>query len=406
MIQLHNLTFILIDNNNKVVLAVSYENNAASLLNLLQNLDISNLYFVAHPEINNIGLIKIPEWTHGKIDFGISSDDLKVINTYFVQTGVPNGFIVNAIDCFDDLTRLSSYNTVRVWKDKFAYISVFNNELNTFSLFPSIDELLDEFNSKGVLTNVSNVLDTTKIRALHPELSNTKNGELLLLGMMLNSVHSKKVVCLPFTEDIPNIPQIEQQPTSSNESNEDVITSNQVQENDNKESNTDADDSLDRENAKNENESEKIKIKKEPKILVISIFLLSLLLGASFGIKGVQAHITALQDEMYLISDEIDLANENISFYNNQLKVISGERSETYKVYSDIKSIAVNGMLYSFTTSGDTITLIYYLLDETSLNTITDTLSEKYTIQSVTKTDILTVQNKAVNVYTITLTFV
>ena len=401
ILQLHNLTFILTDTNNKVVIAVSYEYNANSLLNLLRNLSINNIYFVAYPEQNNIGLIPIQQWTRGKVSFGISSNDIKAINKFFIESGVSKGFIVNAVDCFDNLTRLSSYNTVRMWNDKFAYISVFNGELVSFALFPDLNKLLDTYSSKGVLSNESTVLDTTKMRALNPEIANVKNSELILLGTLLNAVNAKSYVSLPLSEDIPDIPQIPQEPDSV----ENLIQETQDPEIIKSEYTNENNISVEKEQNMVSSKAA-VKPAKKPKILVASIFILSLLLGASFGVRGVQAHITALQDEVTLISNEMSLAESNMDFYTNQLKVLSGERSETYKVYTDINSVNINGMLYSFSTSGDNITLIYYLLDDASLDTITTTLGEKYTVQSVTKTDTLTVQNKVVNVYTITLTFV
>lgn len=401
ILQLHNLTFILTDMNNKVVIAVSYEYNANSLLNLLRNLPINNIYFVAYPEQNNIGLIPIQQWTRGKVSFGISSNDIKAINKFFIESGASKGFIVNAVDCFDNLTRLSSYNTVRMWNDKFAYISVFNGELVSFALFPDLNKLLDTYSSKGVLSNESTVLDTTKMRALNPEIANVKNSELILLGTLLNAVNAKSYVSLPLSEDIPDIPQIPQEPDIV----ENLIQETQDPEIIKSEYTNENNISVEKEQNMVSNKAA-VKPAKKPKILVASIFILSLLLGASFGVRGVQAHITALQDEVTLISNEMSLAESNMDFYTNQLKVLSGERSETYKVYTDINSVNINGMLYSFSTSGDNITLIYYLLDDASLDTITTTLGEKYTVQSVTKTDTLTVQNKVVNVYTITLTFV
>lgn len=401
ILQLHNLTFILTDTNNKVVIAVSYEYNANSLLNLLRNLSINNIYFVAYPEQNNIGLIPIQQWTRGKVSFGISSNDIKAINKFFIESGASKGFIVNAVDCFDNLTRLSSYNTVRMWNDKFAYISVFNGELVSFALFPDLNKLLDTYSSKGVLSNESTVLDTTKMRALNPEIANVKNSELILLGTLLNAVNAKSYVSLPLSEDIPDIPQIPQEPDSV----ENLIQETQDPEIIKSEYTNENNISVEKEQNMVSSKAA-VKPAKKPKILVASIFILSLLLGASFGVRGVQAHITALQDEVTLISNEMSLAESNMDFYTNQLKVLSGERSETYKVYTDINSVNINGMLYSFSTSGDNITLIYYLLDDASLDTITTTLGEKYTVQSVTKTDTLTVQNKVVNVYTITLTFV
>lgn len=409
IIQLYDLTFILTDIKGKVILAVSYEGNASSLLSILRNLEIRKLYFVAHPYENSADMIPIKEWKRGSIDFGITADDLVAIDNFFRTSGAECGYIVNAVDCFNNLTRLQSYNTVRVWNSKFAYISVFNGNLNTFKLFNSLHSLLDAYGTKGVLSNEGSILDTTKIRAIHPELVEVKKSELILLGTLLNAINAEHYLVLPLLEDIPNI-QVENKIDEESP----VVKYPAIEhktERDEEVQETESNQPLPE--PKNSNvqqrppvKRKKIKKRGHSKILVAVIFMLSMAIGSAIGTRSVNSHITALAEEATLISSEIDLAQESAAFYANQIKVLTGERTETYKVFSEVKNISVNGMLYSFSLKGDSISLVYYLLDDTSIDTLTSTLGASYTVQSVTKTDILTVQNKAVNVYTITLSFV
>lgn len=405
ILQMRDLTFILV-HNNYVLFAVSYENNANKLVAIMQSLNLSKLILVLHPNINNENLVHISEWDNNKLSFGISFKDLKGINNLFNLSKAKEGIVVNALDSFDGLTRIPNYNTILRWSNSYAFVSSFNNCITSFEIEKHLDVLLDKYRNSIMLSNESAIIDLVRIKSINPELEYLEKSELLLIGTLLNASKSSKILKLPIKEEIPIQPK----------SNIDIPVKEKL--NPKEEDSIASDDNIKIENnpVKNnssfvleENDNANIPVKERKKLNIgsklctIGICCFSLLIGSAVGTRAIAKHIDALNSEVSLVSKEIETANSNIDFYDNVIKNITGQNEALYKVYNEIKSLNINGMLYSFDANSQNIVLIYYLLDDASLNVITDTLGQKYTIQSTTKTDILSVQDKPVNVYTITL---
>lgn len=409
ILQLSDLTFLLLDIEGKVILAMSYKTNASSLLQLLKSLSVKKLYFIVHPLISNGHLLQMDNWTTGKISFGMLPSDLKAINQFFTESGASEGILVNALDCYENLTRLSSYNTVRPWNEKMAFVSVYNGNLNSFALFDTLNDLMDKYGNAGNLLNESSVLDVTKIKALHPELSDAKRNELVLLGPMLNAINVTKVITLPFADDIDSVSVPAPDDTMSADG-EDVDVDTFTLHANVSETPTDEDSDIEIVTEQEPDEAEeqispkRTSRRKKANLLTLGSIILSILLGASFGTRAASGNIEALDSEATLVSEEMEEYKRSAEFYKQQIAVLSGDTEPLHTTYMGIVNIKVNGLLYSLTEQDGKLSLVYYLLDDASLDTLTSALGEKYNVVSVTQTDTLNVQNMKVSVYTITLT--
>lgn len=405
VVRLADLTVLLLNSNNEVVMAVSYRTNAQTLLNLLKRLEIENLYLIVNPLPINENLITIHQWKNTDIQFGLDRGDIKTINRFFGMLTVKNGYLVNMIDCFDHILKVDTFNTVQVWAEKYALISVYNNKLTGFELYDDMHELLSKHTESSYLKDDYAVLDLTKISALHKEIAKASKQELALLGPMMNAIVACNKISLPIEdEELLNTLGVD------NESEEviDIRDTEMKQQQLLPEEPTITEDTKLAKQEKPNTVSSEETVRKKSHIkfrnfALIGIAILSLVIGVTAGTKQQTSYIDALNAEKQVLLTEQNRFSQSSNFFKRQLSILSGEQKSISEIYKDISQIKANGILYDFKYNGSKIVLTYYMLDKNSPDAVSEAINEKYSVESVTHTDTLTVQNKAINVYTITI---
>lgn len=407
VVRLADLTVLLLNSNNEVVMAVSYRTNAQTLLNLLKRLEIENLYLIVNPLPINENLITIHQWKNTDIQFGLDRSDIKTINRFFGMLNVNNGYLVNMIDCFDHILKVDTFNTVQVWADKYALISVYNNKLTGFELYNDMHELLSKHTESSYLKDDYAVFDLTKISALHKEISKASKQELALLGPMMNAIVACNKISLPIEdEELLNTLEV-------NTESEEVINigdTEMIQQQQQllpEEPEITEDTKLAKQEKPDQVSSEET-VRQKTRIkfrnfALIGIAILSLVIGVTAGTKQQTSYIDALNAEKQVLLTEQNRFSQSSNFFKRQLSILSGEQKSISEIYKDISQIKANGILYDFKYNGSKIVLTYYMLDKNSPDAVSEAINEKYIVESVTHTDTLTVQNKAINVYTITI---
>lgn len=405
VVRLADLTVLLLNSNNEVVMAVSYRTNAQTLLNLLKRLEIENLYLIVNPLPINENLITIHQWKNTDIQFGLDRGDIKTINRFFGMLTVKNGYLVNMIDCFDHILKVDTFNTVQVWAEKYALISVYNNKLTGFELYDDMHELLSKHTESSYLKDDYAVFDLTKISALHKEIAKASKQELALLGPMMNAIVACNKISLPIEdEELLNTLGV------NNESEEviDIRDTEMKQQQLLPEEPAITEDTKLAKQEKPNTVSSEDTVRKKSHIkfrnfALIGIAILSLVIGITAGTKQQASYIDALNAEKQVLLTEQNRFSQSSNFFKRQLSILSGEQKPISEIYKDISQIEANGILYDFKYNGSKIVLTYYMLDKNSPDAVSEAINEKYSVESVTHTDTLTVQNKAINVYTITI---
>lgn len=173
IVNLYDLTFVLLI-NEKVVLAVSYKNNANSLLSLFKQIHLGKLIYIVEPmlwtEESNDGLVLIEEFTANNIKFGIPYKDLEIINKFSIESGAEVIQMVNLANCFTISNNIPTFMVAKCWRNQYAILSFENNELKAMALCNSIKELYDLIESSALdrVYNESDIIDIFKIKSQYP----------------------------------------------------------------------------------------------------------------------------------------------------------------------------------------------------------------------------------------------
>lgn len=424
VIRLTDMTFLLME-NDMVLLALSYRKNAAALASLLKTLNITNLYLMTEPNIeqdtkNPSGKI-IKEWNVNNIDFSLPEADINAIKSFASIANAENTFLVNAIFDYGFFSRLPNFHLVKTWKNSYAFLSYEDKNLTYFNLENSLENIQS---SKEKFYDEIHVIDIDKVKGRFPELAYKEAIEIATLAPLLYAtMNSRKInleTILPMEEEIPQ--EVEEVAEEIKE--QEVILSEAVQEKEPLTSTTVSEEPdpempihFQNEKARKfwSGEYDKAKSKKKkvkplkPKksllsgLLTACVLLLCICIGTSFGARSIPGYITVLANELHLTSEETKMFQEQEAFYRNKIEKLEGKQNTFFDVYSSLRAIPVQGILGEIREYSDSVIAVYYLLSNESIDPLVEKIEEKYTVSSVSATDTIQLNDSTVSVYSITL---